>query len=974
MTTATTQIIISGKDQLSSVVADAGRRMGTELQNMQRNVLNLQNAFVALAGAAALGQIRQTYGQYDAALRDMGKVTSESMGAIAAKIGQVPAELGNATELIQGYYQVISAGITEPIKAMDTLTSSAQAAKAAHVGQAEVIKGITKIMAGYAGDVKTAAEAADLLFTIEKQGQTSFAELIPVIGDVAAISKQLGVDQGEMGAALASVTQTAGSTSQAATQYRMMLVNLMKPTKEMREALDALGVTSGQAAIEQFGLAGTLAKLQEYATNSGKSVAKLFESSEALLAVAALSRGEFAQYNTNLEAMGQRAGAASKAFMEWEKSTQAVDDLLRNTMTNTLVALGNDIMPALNSGASTAAAAIKFVGDNAHDAIGVAAVGAVGLLATSLTKAGASVGDWAGATLREMRAVTTSNIVLQHAVIKTSQAEVLAAERRLAALPIMFRSAEAEQAVSTAKYKLATAEAALATAQKNSTVVARGLSAVVGAMGGPIGVITTLLTAGATAWMVWGNNAENAATKAKTAAQEAEEAIRRMRTSQAFGEDALAPFRADIASAEAMLTEARKVKTGRMASAMGEEEYTFIDEDAIRAAEAKVSQAYARLQEAARINRKKLESSGLGLGAVVTPETVVTGASSGVAPAAQDAAQKAHEKMLTDGKKAAEAIDKWGEDYDARRIKAIVDSTAARAAEEAKNLELVTEFADKYKEIILGETEFKRAQIQAQGDAYRKAGADEVAVAKWVEAEKLKVSRDWSDGARRALAEYADHATNSAQLAQDAISGWAKGSEDALVNFVTTGKMEFSDLANSIISDLARIAIQQSITGPLASAAGDWLFGGGASSAAGSGIAGELSHLMSVSAKGNVFSGPGISAFSNTIVTQPTQFWAKGGNLMGEAGPEAIMPLKRGPDGYLGVRAEGGGGVVINVIESPGNGGRQEQRNEGGVDVIDIFVERVKSSVAGDISSGRGAIPAALSRTYGVSRAQGALR
>ncbi len=40
--------------------------------------------------------------------------------------------------------------------------------------------------------------------------------------------------------------------------------------------------------------------------------------------------------------------------------------------------------------------------------------------------------------------------------------------------------------------------------------------------------------------------------------------------------------------------------------------------------------------------------------------------------------------------------------------------------------------------------------------------------------------------------------------------------------------------------------------------------------------------------------------------------FAKGG-VMGEAGPEAIMPLKRGPDGTLGVRAQGGGGGAVNV-------------------------------------------------------------
>jgi len=57
-------------------------------------------------------------------------------------------------------------------------------------------------------------------------------------------------------------------------------------------------------------------------------------------------------------------------------------------------------------------------------------------------------------------------------------------------------------------------------------------------------------------------------------------------------------------------------------------------------------------------------------------------------------------------------------------------------------------------------------------------------------------------------------------------------------------------------------------------------------------------------------------AFTNQIVTQPTLFrFAKGAQMgeMGEAGPEAIMPLTRGPNGKLGVQAMGGGSRTINA-------------------------------------------------------------
>lgn len=63
------------------------------------------------------------------------------------------------------------------------------------------------------------------------------------------------------------------------------------------------------------------------------------------------------------------------------------------------------------------------------------------------------------------------------------------------------------------------------------------------------------------------------------------------------------------------------------------------------------------------------------------------------------------------------------------------------------------------------------------------------------------------------------------------------------------------------------------------------------------------------SAKGNVFNSPSLSAYSGQIVNQPTMFaFAKGAGVMGEAGPEAIMPLRRTADGRLGVAAANSNG------------------------------------------------------------------
>jgi phage-related minor tail protein len=81
------------------------------------------------------------------------------------------------------------------------------------------------------------------------------------------------------------------------------------------------------------------------------------------------------------------------------------------------------------------------------------------------------------------------------------------------------------------------------------------------------------------------------------------------------------------------------------------------------------------------------------------------------------------------------------------------------------------------------------------------------------------------------------------------------------------------------------------------------------------------------SANGNVFQSQGLHSYANTIVNRPTVFpFAKGIGLMGEAGPEAIMPLRRTAGGRLGVEVAGGGSGSVTIQNNiNGSGLSQEQ-------------------------------------------------
>jgi hypothetical protein len=130
--------------------------------------------------------------------------------------------------------------------------------------------------------------------------------------------------------------------------------------------------------------------------------------------------------------------------------------------------------------------------------------------------------------------------------------------------------------------------------------------------------------------------------------------------------------------------------------------------------------------------------------------------------------------------------------------------------------------------------------------------------------------------------------------------------EDAFMSIVDGTKSvkdAFKSMAASVISELYRILVIKKIVGGIT---GFLPFADGGVFSGGSVVP---------SAKGNAFYGGNVIPFAKGgVVSSPMTFPMTGGKtgLMGEAGPEAIMPLKRGKGGKLGVVAENNGNVVIN--------------------------------------------------------------
>lgn len=171
-------------------------------------------------------------------------------------------------------------------------------------------------------------------------------------------------------------------------------------------------------------------------------------------------------------------------------------------------------------------------------------------------------------------------------------------------------------------------------------------------------------------------------------------------------------------------------------------------------------------------------------------------------------------------------------------------------------------------------------------------------------AEEDKLRGDWSSGVQKSWAEYADASTNTYEQMKNAGTAALNGLTSQLNTFLTTGKGNFKDFTTSILSMLSEILIKMALVNGVKSAAD--AFG------------------LTANADGGVYNSASLSAYSGSVVDRPTFFaFAKGGGVMGEAGPEAILPLQRGANGKLGVVAgnAGAGNPVFNntiIVQSDG--------------------------------------------------------
>ncbi|EBU8197776.1 phage tail tape measure protein [Salmonella enterica subsp. enterica serovar Sandiego] len=206
-----------------------------------------------------------------------------------------------------------------------------------------------------------------------------------------------------------------------------------------------------------------------------------------------------------------------------------------------------------------------------------------------------------------------------------------------------------------------------------------------------------------------------------------------------------------------------------------------------------------------------------------------------------------------------------------------------------------------------GSDEYRRAEQKLQDSLDRR-------LAEWADynAKVDTASGDWTLGASRALDNFMAQGSDVAGMTENVFTDAFNSMADGIANFALTGKMDFRSFTVSILADLAKMEARIAASKLLGSVLG--MFGAGAGAGGGTPSGAYNAAALSVipNADGGVYRSAGLSQYSGSIVNRPTFFaFARGAAVMGEAGPEAILPLRRGANGKLGVVAAGSSGMTM---------------------------------------------------------------
>lgn len=262
---------------------------------------------------------------------------------LAGKTAKSPKELADAL------FVVTSAGL----RGKDALDALEFAAKAGAAGLGEtndIARALAGSMNAYGSNVVDAARATDVIVATARAGNFETSQFAGAIGRVLPFAKQAGASLEDMGGAVALLTRTNGDAAQSVTQVQALFRAFVVPTEEAKKALKAVGLSAAdmREAISEDGLPAALDMLDKKLGGNREQLGKLLGSSEAAAAAFQILDADAQTITDTFGAVNQATGMTNEAFgVVAETSGFKLQQAFTEIKTS-LIEIGDVIAPFVN--------------------------------------------------------------------------------------------------------------------------------------------------------------------------------------------------------------------------------------------------------------------------------------------------------------------------------------------------------------------------------------------------------------------------------------------------------------------------------------------------------------------------------------------------------------------------------------------------------------------------------------------------
>lgn len=404
---ATESVDILVRERGARAVRRSIEQIGTGAGAARGAVQLLRSALGALAVGFSLQRITRTLANFSQEMSTLRAVT----GAASSQFQSLREEtkrLGSTTrfsasEAAQGATFLARAGF-DTNEVLSTLGGTLTLAQAGALGLKEAADIASNVLKSFRLEVSDTQRVVDLFAFAANRGNTNVTQLGEAMKFVGPVAAGLGVEVETTTAAVTALSDAGLQASMAGTGLRRILSTLESPTSKAQKLLASLGVTTDEVRISQVGLIAAVNRLRQAGVDTGLALEIFGDRGGPAFEVLSESIGDVERLNEEMQDLeGFAAGVAA-----------VMDDNLNGAILSTVSAAEGLVIAFGDLGAEAAlesvfrgvAAALRAVSNNLEDV-----AEAAGFAGAALAFA------FRGAILTQIRAVGTAVLVLNRAIL-----------------------------------------------------------------------------------------------------------------------------------------------------------------------------------------------------------------------------------------------------------------------------------------------------------------------------------------------------------------------------------------------------------------------------------------------------------------------------------------------------------------------------------------------------------------------------